>query len=288
MVYFLYGLAQYFLSPNNEEVRKKSKSIMIWGVTGLFIMTAVFGIEKLILGTFKINNIKINGNGEYVVETGKINANGEYEPGTAADLPDRTIAPNASTGADITKGLSNSSLEDVPELDITEFTTSPFPKYEENSLCWQKPIHQPAATEYEAMEKAKDTARTNYESETGYVPSIDPYKDVDGKNKKIWIYPKFFDTKVLFDIKRKQYHAWIDARGPQLGGTDKDCNLKIIAPARVIADGVKQVSVSDQSTPDNIDPKVFKTWPFPLYEENEDSCWHYPPNPGKADNEFEE
>ncbi|HUC88520.1 MAG TPA: hypothetical protein VMR49_00625 [Candidatus Paceibacterota bacterium] len=67
MVYFLYGLAQYLLSPDNEEIRKSSKSHMLWGIVGLFIMVAVFGIMNLILGTFGENKIKIDSSGNYTV-----------------------------------------------------------------------------------------------------------------------------------------------------------------------------------------------------------------------------
>ncbi len=51
VVYFLYGVAQFFLSPDNEEVRKASKSHMLWGVVGLVIMISVFGIMHLIVNT---------------------------------------------------------------------------------------------------------------------------------------------------------------------------------------------------------------------------------------------
>ncbi len=70
MVYFLYGLARYFLSPDSTEVRDASKAQMIWGVIGLFIMVAVFGILQVILNTFNImgpTNVKIQSNGDYAV-----------------------------------------------------------------------------------------------------------------------------------------------------------------------------------------------------------------------------
>jgi uncharacterized membrane protein YdjX (TVP38/TMEM64 family) len=51
VVYFMYGLARYLLSPDNEEIRKSSKSHMLWGVFGMFIMVSVFGIIELITNT---------------------------------------------------------------------------------------------------------------------------------------------------------------------------------------------------------------------------------------------
>jgi len=67
LVYFIYGLVQYFLSPDNEEVRKTSKTHMIWGVIGLFIMVSVFGILQLVLGTVGETKIKIQNTGDYEV-----------------------------------------------------------------------------------------------------------------------------------------------------------------------------------------------------------------------------
>jgi len=63
VVYFTYGLARYLLSPDDEEIRKNSKSQMFWGVVGMFIMVGVFGILGLVLNTVGENKINIdNGN----------------------------------------------------------------------------------------------------------------------------------------------------------------------------------------------------------------------------------
>lgn len=56
VVYFIYGLARYLLSPDNEEVRKTSKSHMLWGIVGMFIMISVFGILSIVMNTFGIEN----------------------------------------------------------------------------------------------------------------------------------------------------------------------------------------------------------------------------------------
>lgn len=66
VVYFTYGLVKYLISPDNEEVRKTSKKHMIWGVFGMFIMVAVFGILNLILKTWGEKNIQIQ-NGSYTI-----------------------------------------------------------------------------------------------------------------------------------------------------------------------------------------------------------------------------
>ena len=71
VVYFLYGVAKFFLNPDNEEVRKASKSHMLWGVVGMFIMVSVFFIMRLITSTLGESKIKINNTGQIQVE--KIN-----------------------------------------------------------------------------------------------------------------------------------------------------------------------------------------------------------------------
>ncbi|MFA6999749.1 MAG: hypothetical protein WC241_01400 [Candidatus Paceibacterota bacterium] len=66
IIYFIYGLAKYLLSPDNEEIRKTSKQHMLWGVVGMFIMVAVFGIMNILLTTLGTKGIKIQ-NGDYTV-----------------------------------------------------------------------------------------------------------------------------------------------------------------------------------------------------------------------------
>lgn len=60
MVYFIYGLVRYLLSPDNEEVRKSSKTSMLWGIIGMFIMVSVFGILSLIMNTIGVKDITVN------------------------------------------------------------------------------------------------------------------------------------------------------------------------------------------------------------------------------------
>jgi predicted PurR-regulated permease PerM len=67
MVYFLYGLARYLMSPDNEEVRKSSKTHMLWGIIGMFIMVSVFGIMSILLSTVGETNIQLDSTGNYTV-----------------------------------------------------------------------------------------------------------------------------------------------------------------------------------------------------------------------------
>lgn len=68
LVYFVYGIAQYLLSPGNEEIRKTSKQHMLWGVIGMFIMIATFGIMNLILNTLGEKNIELNNSGQIEIK----------------------------------------------------------------------------------------------------------------------------------------------------------------------------------------------------------------------------
>lgn len=68
IIYFLYGLLQYLMSPDNEEMKKNSKQHMIWGIFGMFIMIGVFGILNLVLKTIGVDDGQIRiKNGEYKV-----------------------------------------------------------------------------------------------------------------------------------------------------------------------------------------------------------------------------
>jgi len=60
VIYFLYGLVKYLLNPENEELRTSSKSHMLWGIFGMFIMVAVFGIMNLLLTTIGVDKNQIN------------------------------------------------------------------------------------------------------------------------------------------------------------------------------------------------------------------------------------
>lgn len=54
LVYFLWGAAQFVLNSGESQGREKGKKAMVWGLVGLFIMTAVFGILSIITNTFGV------------------------------------------------------------------------------------------------------------------------------------------------------------------------------------------------------------------------------------------
>ncbi len=55
VVYFLWGVSQFILNSESDEAREKGKMHMIWGIVGIFIMIAVFGIIRLIANTFGLD-----------------------------------------------------------------------------------------------------------------------------------------------------------------------------------------------------------------------------------------
>lgn len=54
LVVFAWGLFSFVAHANNEEARNTGKRHMLWGIVGLFVMVAVFGIIQILLNTFGI------------------------------------------------------------------------------------------------------------------------------------------------------------------------------------------------------------------------------------------
>ncbi len=57
VVYFLWGMFEFIMSQQNEEKKTSGKEHMMWGVIGITIMMAVWGILSLIINTFGIEGI---------------------------------------------------------------------------------------------------------------------------------------------------------------------------------------------------------------------------------------
>ncbi len=68
LVFFIYGVAKYILSPGNEEVRKTSKSHMLWGIIGMFIMISSLMLMRLIINTLNVSTVQVNTKGEITVQ----------------------------------------------------------------------------------------------------------------------------------------------------------------------------------------------------------------------------
>ncbi len=57
IAYFLFGVVTFLSNSENEEKRSAGKQHMLWGIIGIFIMVAVFGIMHLILNTLGVTQI---------------------------------------------------------------------------------------------------------------------------------------------------------------------------------------------------------------------------------------
>ncbi|GMQ95224.1 MAG: hypothetical protein BMS9Abin13_337 [Patescibacteria group bacterium] len=55
IVYFLWGTFEFIRDYDSVDARDKGKKHMVWGIIGIFIMVAVFGIMRLIASTFGID-----------------------------------------------------------------------------------------------------------------------------------------------------------------------------------------------------------------------------------------
>lgn len=44
VVYFLYGLLKFIQNPDNATAQQEGRQHMLWGVIGIFLMIAVYGL----------------------------------------------------------------------------------------------------------------------------------------------------------------------------------------------------------------------------------------------------
>lgn len=69
-VYFLYGLAEYFIKTDSKEVKETANKRITNGLIGMFIMIAVYGILNLYLNTIDEKRIEIRRDGSgYKIES---------------------------------------------------------------------------------------------------------------------------------------------------------------------------------------------------------------------------
>lgn len=51
-IIFLWGVIQFIASSGSEEGRKKAKGIMTWGIIGLAVMAAAWGVANILVNFF--------------------------------------------------------------------------------------------------------------------------------------------------------------------------------------------------------------------------------------------
>lgn len=53
-IVFLWGVIMYLTAGADEERRANARQLMIWGLVGLFVMVAVWGIVNVLVGFFGV------------------------------------------------------------------------------------------------------------------------------------------------------------------------------------------------------------------------------------------
>lgn len=57
LVLFAYGVFEFLSNPEKEDEKTKGKTHMMWGLVGLAIMFAVWGLLNIVIDTFDIKGI---------------------------------------------------------------------------------------------------------------------------------------------------------------------------------------------------------------------------------------
>lgn len=55
LLVFFWGLVEFIAKAGNDDARSTGRRNMIWGIIGMFIMIGVYGLIKLLLATFGID-----------------------------------------------------------------------------------------------------------------------------------------------------------------------------------------------------------------------------------------
>ncbi len=55
LAYFVWGGALFVLNADNPDKQKEGKQALIWGIVGLFIMTSVIGLLRILTNTFGVD-----------------------------------------------------------------------------------------------------------------------------------------------------------------------------------------------------------------------------------------
>lgn len=60
-IIFLWGVIQFIAKAGDEAGRAKAKGIMTWGIVGLAVMVAAWGVATLLVRYFEVGNVGIPG-----------------------------------------------------------------------------------------------------------------------------------------------------------------------------------------------------------------------------------
>ncbi len=59
VVIFLVGVVKYITAGGDEEKRKEARNVMIYGIIGLFVMVAVWGLVNVLVSSFGLEYSRI-------------------------------------------------------------------------------------------------------------------------------------------------------------------------------------------------------------------------------------
>ena len=68
LVLFLYGLVRFLSVDSGDKgtTRAEARNSIMWGMVGMLIMFSVYGIIRLVLGTFGISGIENTPAGQFI------------------------------------------------------------------------------------------------------------------------------------------------------------------------------------------------------------------------------
>lgn len=55
---FFWGIAKYMGKMGDDKEREKAKSLMIWGIIGIFVMVSIWGWVNILSNTFPFDNTR--------------------------------------------------------------------------------------------------------------------------------------------------------------------------------------------------------------------------------------
>ena len=58
-IVFIWGIISYILSAGSDERKKEAKNLIIWGLIGLFVIVAMWGLVTVIGSTFGVSETVI-------------------------------------------------------------------------------------------------------------------------------------------------------------------------------------------------------------------------------------
>jgi hypothetical protein len=59
LAFFVWGIVQYFLNPNNSKEREKGRQYIVWALIGMFVLFSIAGLVEILRNTFGVEGSPI-------------------------------------------------------------------------------------------------------------------------------------------------------------------------------------------------------------------------------------